>query len=104
MKRLLLALAVIGVFAMPAPAERSTYRRRFFNKTSVVIVWYRLTGSGWADGVIGWPGIPVDREVPKTGVREVFGADLGGDGRVELARSDFGTGDWRWVISENTPR
>ena len=99
------ALSLLA-FAFPADAAKSTYDRRLWNKTSVVIVFYRLGPSGWVEPRIAWPGLPVeDKDVPKrTEGSEVFGADLGNDGRIELARRDFGVRNFHWTIGENFPK
>lgn len=104
---LAVALVALGAVTVPALASRSTYTRRFENRTSVAVAFYRAVDGAWQYEFTAYPGIPVvQREVPKrTGGRDIWGADIGADGwAVDLQRNDFGTADWRWVVGENIPR
>lgn len=108
MRKWLVAVVLLALWASPASASRTTYTRRFVNRTSVPVGLYRLDGASWVFLKTLWPGIPeVEREVPKRTDfgRTIFGMDLGMDGRaVDLARNDFGTSDFRWIVSEDFPR
>ena len=72
-------LVALGAVSVPALASRTTYTRRFENRTSVAVAFYRAVDGAWAYEFTAYPGIPVvQREVPKrTGGRDIFGADIG---------------------------
>lgn len=105
---LALALALAcPTWAGAADSARTTYRRRLVNHLSRVVVYYRYDreASRWTDARVVWPGLAVEERVPRrSGAPDLWGADIGGDGDIDLTRNDFGTWDWTWRVGENIPR
>lgn len=104
----MVAAVLLLLVAGPAVAAKSTYTRRFVNRTSVAVTLYRAESGAWVYVRTLWPGIPHDdREVPKRtdGGWTMWAMDIGGDGKaLDLARRDFGTADFRWSVGESIPK
>ena len=98
--------AVLLAFALPATAAKSTYDLKFVNHTSVAIAYYKAVDGVWVYQFTVYPGFTnILRDAPKKqGGRDIWAADLGPNGNLDLARNDFGTHNWRWFVGENIPR
>lgn len=103
-----MACALALLLAVPATAGKSTYTRRFVNRTSVPIAYFKAIDGVWAYQFTVYPGFTNElRDTPKRSDmgRDLWGADIGCDYlSVDMTRNDFGTYEWVWKIGESVPR